>query len=124
MPKSAPVFGICQVHPAKSPGSRRNKSKIGSQKQPIFQTNDWITPAQAARLRRVTRQAIAKLIRKGTFSTLEIGGRVFLRRHLGLLTLLATSLADVLHHFFKAAWFTVVEGGALTDMHVNAAARL
>src|SRR5206468_10611541 len=80
MAKSAPVFGICQVHPAKSPGSRENKGKIGSQKQPILRTNEWITQAQAARIRRVSRQAIAKLIRKGTFSRLEIGGRIFLLR--------------------------------------------
>jgi excisionase family DNA binding protein len=53
---------------------------MGSQKQPIFRTDEWITQAQAARLRRVSRQAIAKLIRKGTFSILEIGGRIFLRR--------------------------------------------
>ena len=40
----------------------------------------WISQAQAARLRGVTRQAIALLVRKGRFETLSIGGKTLLRR--------------------------------------------
>lgn len=38
---------------------------------------DWIAQAEAARLRNVTRQAIARLVRSGRLRTLEIGGRSF-----------------------------------------------
>ena len=41
---------------------------------------DWITPAEAARIRGVSRQAIARLIRRGRFNTTEFGGRTFLNR--------------------------------------------
>ena len=40
----------------------------------------WISQAQAAKLRGVTRQAIAILVRKGRFRTLSIGGKTLLRR--------------------------------------------
>jgi hypothetical protein len=80
MSKFARVLGSCQADPAKKSGSRTHASKKGSQKQPIFSPGDWITQATAARVRRVSRQAIAKLIRKGKFSTLVIAGRVFLKR--------------------------------------------
>lgn len=40
----------------------------------------WVTPAEAARLRGVTRQAITKLIRAGRVGVLEIGGRRLIRR--------------------------------------------
>ena len=43
-------------------------------------SEDWISQAEAARIRRVSRQAIARLIRKGRFQTLKIGGKVLLRR--------------------------------------------
>jgi excisionase family DNA binding protein len=36
--------------------------------------SQWVSQAEAARLRGVTRQAIAKLVRKGKLKTLEIGG--------------------------------------------------
>lgn len=39
--------------------------------------SDWITQAEAARLRCVTRQAIARLVGNGRLRTLEIGGRTF-----------------------------------------------
>lgn len=37
----------------------------------------WITQAEAARKRGVTRQAIAKLIKRGKLQTIEFGGNVF-----------------------------------------------
>ena len=42
--------------------------------------DDWVSQAEAARMRGVSRQAIARLIKKGRFRTLEIGGKVLLRR--------------------------------------------
>lgn len=80
MSKSARVLGRSQPRPAKSTGQADSKSRKGSQRQPIFRSADWITQADAARMRRVTRQAIAKLVRKGKFSLLTIAGRVFLKR--------------------------------------------
>lgn len=41
---------------------------------------DWISQAEAARLRGVTRQAIAKLVRNGRLRTMEVGGRVLVSR--------------------------------------------
>jgi hypothetical protein len=40
----------------------------------------WISQAEAARLRRVTRQAIAKLVGSGRLRTVVIGGRTFVSR--------------------------------------------
>ncbi|MGO9494761.1 MAG: helix-turn-helix domain-containing protein [Terracidiphilus sp.] len=42
--------------------------------------NDWVSQAEASRIRGVSRQAISRLIRKGRLRTLEIGGKVFLNR--------------------------------------------
>ena len=44
------------------------------------QQNDWISQAEAARIRGVSRQAISRLIQKGRFKTLEIAGKVLLKR--------------------------------------------
>lgn len=44
------------------------------------EVNDWVSQAEAARMRGVSRQAIARLIRKGRFKVLKIGGKVLLRR--------------------------------------------
>jgi predicted DNA-binding protein (UPF0251 family) len=41
---------------------------------------DWVSQAEAARIRGVSRQAIARLIKKGRFRTLNIAGKVLLRR--------------------------------------------
>ncbi len=41
---------------------------------------EWVSQAEAARMRGVSRQAIARLIRKGRFRVLKIGGKVLLRR--------------------------------------------
>jgi excisionase family DNA binding protein len=42
--------------------------------------SDWISQAEAARLRRVSRQAIAKLIRNGRLKSTVIGGHVLVSR--------------------------------------------
>lgn len=41
---------------------------------------DWISQAEAARLRGVSRQAIARLIKKGRFRVLTIAGKALLKR--------------------------------------------
>jgi hypothetical protein len=41
---------------------------------------EWITPAEAARIRRVSRQAIGRLIARRRFTTTEFGGRTFVDR--------------------------------------------
>lgn len=43
-------------------------------------SEDWISQADAARIRRVTRQAISRLVKKGRFDVLRIGGKVLLNR--------------------------------------------
>jgi len=48
--------------------------------KPNFKPDEWITQAEAARIRGVTRQAIARLVQKGRFKPLKIAGRVLLRR--------------------------------------------
>jgi excisionase family DNA binding protein len=45
-----------------------------------FHPSDWITQAEAARIRKVSRQAIAKLVRHGRLRSMSIGGRVFVLR--------------------------------------------
>jgi excisionase family DNA binding protein len=42
--------------------------------------SDWITQAEAARLRKVSRQAIARLVSNDRLRTLNIGGRVLVNR--------------------------------------------
>jgi excisionase family DNA binding protein len=49
------------------------------QKTPLDLT-EWISQAEAARLRNVSRQAIAKLVGNGRLRTLELGGRSFVSR--------------------------------------------
>lgn len=41
---------------------------------------EWITQAEAARLRNVSRQAIAKLVSNGRLRTFALGGRSFVSR--------------------------------------------
>ena len=40
----------------------------------------WISQAAAAQMRGISRQAIADLVARGRFQTLEIGGKVLVRR--------------------------------------------
>lgn len=42
--------------------------------------NKWISQAEAARIRGVTRQAISKLVKGGRLRTLEIGGNTLVSR--------------------------------------------
>jgi predicted DNA-binding protein (UPF0251 family) len=41
---------------------------------------DWISQSEAARLRSVTRQAIAKLVKKGRLKVLVLGGHTFVSK--------------------------------------------
>jgi excisionase family DNA binding protein len=41
---------------------------------------DWITQAEAARVRGVSQERIRKLVQQGRLSSIEIGGRKFVRR--------------------------------------------
>jgi excisionase family DNA binding protein len=41
---------------------------------------EWVSQAEAARLRGVTRQAIARLVKKGRLQVFRIGGKVLLNR--------------------------------------------
>lgn len=48
--------------------------------KPNLKPDEWVSQAEAARIRGVTRQAIARLVQKGRFTPLTIAGRVLLRR--------------------------------------------
>jgi hypothetical protein len=80
MPKSARIRVSCKADPVKETGILEQNELKGSQKQPVFDPTEWITKAEAARIRRVTRQAIAKLVAKGKLATLEIAGNTLVRR--------------------------------------------
>jgi len=45
-----------------------------------FVPEEWISQADAARLRGVSRQAIAKLLKNGRLKSLTIGSHVFVNR--------------------------------------------
>lgn len=45
-----------------------------------IEPSEWISQAQAARLRNVSRQAIAKLVANGRLRTFEVGGRSLVSR--------------------------------------------
>jgi len=72
--------GKCQDEPVTKAGQRRKIDKIGSQSQPISNPKEWVSQAEAARMRGVTRQAIRKLVLKGRLSTVEIGGSVLVKK--------------------------------------------
>lgn len=80
MSQSARVRSLSQDDPAKNAGKRTETKKKGSQRQPIFVPGEWITKAEAARVRGVTRQAIAKLVSKGKLAILEIAGGTLVKR--------------------------------------------
>jgi excisionase family DNA binding protein len=42
--------------------------------------DEWISQAEAARIRNVSRQAIGRLIKRKRLQTLKIGGRMLVRR--------------------------------------------
>jgi hypothetical protein len=45
-----------------------------------FDPSQWMSQSAAAAARKVSRQAIAKLVAKGRFTTLEVGGKILLNR--------------------------------------------
>ena len=45
-----------------------------------FDPGEWISQAEASRIRGVSRQAIAKLVANGRLRCLEMGGRTFVNR--------------------------------------------
>ena len=53
---------------------------MSTKKQLVFNPSDWISPAEAARIRGVTRQAITKLIQSGRLSVFAVGGRKLVRK--------------------------------------------
>jgi hypothetical protein len=53
---------------------------LGRENKDIFNPSDWISQTEAAELRGVTRQAIARLVKKERFKTLEIGRKKLLYR--------------------------------------------
>jgi predicted DNA-binding protein (UPF0251 family) len=48
--------------------------------RPQVAADDWMSQADAARIRGVSRQAIARLIKKGRFRILTIAGKTLLKR--------------------------------------------
>lgn len=42
--------------------------------------DEWISQAEAARIRGVSRQAVARLIKRQRIATLKIGGRLLVKR--------------------------------------------
>jgi excisionase family DNA binding protein len=63
---------------SKDKGKRVKHSTILSKKDLV--TDKWVSQSEAARIRDVSPQAIGRLVKKGRFSTLRIGGRVLLDR--------------------------------------------
>jgi hypothetical protein len=45
-----------------------------------FDPTAWVSQVDAAKIRHVSRQAIADLVRKGRFTTLSIAGKILLKR--------------------------------------------
>jgi len=80
MPQSARNRASCKDDPAKEAGIGEQNGGKGSQRQPIFDPEEWITKAEAARVRGVTRQAIAKLVARGKLATLAIAGNTLVKR--------------------------------------------
>jgi excisionase family DNA binding protein len=46
----------------------------------IENAQDWVSQAEAARIRGVSQQGIADLVRRGRLQSIEIGGRKLVRR--------------------------------------------
>ena len=68
----------CYFSMAKHRPNRSTSSTHFSKEDLI--AGEWISPAAAARLRGVTRQAILRLIKKNRFRVLEIADKIFLNR--------------------------------------------
>jgi excisionase family DNA binding protein len=54
---------------------------LSTKKEHAIIPSDWVSSAEAARIRGVSRQAITKLIEAGRLSVLTIGGRRLVNRH-------------------------------------------
>ena len=57
-----------------------NKLSTSTKNLMAIDPADWISQADASRVRGVSRQAIAKLVGNGRLRTLKIGGRLFVSR--------------------------------------------
>jgi len=55
-------------------------TNISASKTKTLDPAQWVSQAEAAEIRGVTRQAIARLVKKGRFQTLAIGGKTLLKR--------------------------------------------
>lgn len=55
-------------------------SDIKKSSKKNFDPAQWLSQAEAAEIRGVSRQAIAGLLKKGRFTTLSIGGKILLKR--------------------------------------------
>jgi len=53
---------------------------LGGGSKKNFDPTQWVSQAEAAQIRGVTRQAIARLLKKGRFTALSIGGKTLLKR--------------------------------------------
>lgn len=53
---------------------------MSTKKEKQIVPSDWVSPAEAARIRGVTRQAINKLIDAGRLAVVTIGGRRLVKR--------------------------------------------
>lgn len=52
---------------------------MSTQKPITISPSEWVSTAEAARIRGVSRQAIAKLVRAGRITILQIGGKTLLK---------------------------------------------
>jgi excisionase family DNA binding protein len=46
----------------------------------VIDPDDWITLAEAARLRNTSRQAISNLVKRGRLETIRIAGHIFVKK--------------------------------------------
>jgi len=49
---------------------------VSTKKEKNINIKDWITQAEAARTRKVSRQAINKLVKAGRIRTIDVGGAI------------------------------------------------
>lgn len=49
-------------------------------KDSLFRAEDWISQTEAARLRKVTKQAISKLVKRGRIRHMQVGGHILVLR--------------------------------------------
>ncbi len=61
-------------------GSRNYLNNSSNKSTETEDLSDWISQAEAARIRRVSQQAISDLVTRGKLQTMQVGGRTFVRR--------------------------------------------